>query len=63
MVCISTSGVLLLLATLFILYFGLKIDSRLSHCQVVVVEMQFKLGGKLVGKRTRDQALLYCQST
>ena len=36
--------------TLFIL---LVIDSWLSRCHVAGVEVQFKLGGKLVGERTR----------
>ena len=39
--------------TLFILYFGLVIDSWLSRCNVAGVEVQFKLGGRLVGERTR----------
>ena len=39
--------------TLFILYFGLVIDTWLSWCHVAGVKVQFKLGGKLVGERTR----------
>jgi len=39
--------------TLFILYFGLVIDRRVSRCQVVGVEVQFTLGQRLVGERTR----------
>ena len=40
--------------TLFILYFSsFVIDRWLSQCQAAVVEVQFKLGGKLVGERTR----------
>ena len=39
--------------TLFIMYFGLVIDSWLSWCNVAGVEVQFKLGERLVGKRTR----------
>ena len=39
--------------TLFILYFSFVIDRWLSQCQVAGVKVQFKLGGKLVGKRTR----------
>ena len=38
---------------LFILYFGLVIDRWLSQCQAVGVEVQFRLGGKLVRERTR----------
>ena len=38
------------------------IDSWLSRCHIADVEVQFKLGGKLVGERTRRQTLLYCQS-
>ena len=38
---------------LFILYFGLVIDSWLSRCNVAGVEVQFKLGGRLVGEGTR----------
>ena len=38
--------------TLFILYFGLVIDSWRSRCTVARVKVQFKLGGKLVGERT-----------
>ena len=42
-------------ATLFILYFGLVIDTCrwLSLCQAAGVEVQFKVGGKLVGERAR----------
>ena len=39
--------------TLFILYFGLVIDRWLSLCQAAGVEVQFKMGGKLIGERTR----------
>ena len=39
--------------TLFILYFSFVIDRWLSRCQAARVEVQFKLGGKLVGERTR----------
>ena len=39
--------------TLFILYFSFVIDRWLSRYQAVGVEVQFKLGGKLVGERTR----------
>ena len=39
--------------TLFILYFGLVIDSQCGWCTVVGVKVQFKLGGKLVEERTR----------
>ena len=39
--------------TLFILYFSFVIDKWLSQCQAAGVEVQFKLGGKLVGERTR----------
>ena len=51
--------------TLFILYFELIIDRWLSQCQVAGVEVQFKMGGKLIGERARKpmQALLYCQSS
>ena len=39
--------------TLFILYFGLVIDSWRSQCTVAGVTVHFKLDGKLVGERTR----------
>ena len=39
--------------TLFILYFGLVIDRWLDWCQAAGVEVQFKLGGRLVGERTK----------
>ena len=39
--------------TLFILYFSFVIDRWLSWCQAAGVEVQFKLGGKLVGERTK----------
>ena len=39
--------------TLFILYFSFVIDRWLSRCQAAGVEVQFKLGGKLVSERTR----------
>ena len=39
--------------TLFILYFGLVIDRWLDRCQAAGVEVQFKLGGRLVGERTK----------
>ena len=39
--------------TLFILYFGLVIDRWLDRCQAAGVEVQFKLGGRLIGERTK----------
>ena len=39
--------------TLFILYFGLVIDRWLNRYQAAGVEVQFKLGGRLVGERTK----------
>ena len=63
-------------ATLFILYFGLVIDRWLSLCQATGVVVEFKVGGKLVGERTRrpssfvlseclfaDDAALVCSHT
>ena len=38
---------------MFVLYFSFVIDRWLSRCQAAGVEVQFKLGGKLVGERTR----------
>ena len=39
--------------TLFILYFGLVIDRWLDRYQAAGMEVQFKLGGRLVGERTK----------
>ena len=35
------------------LYFGLVIDRWLSQCQTAGVEVEFKMGGRLIGERTR----------
>jgi len=59
-----------LASTLFILYFGLVIDRWLNRCQAGDLVVQFKLGGKLVGERTRilseclfaDDTALMCSS-
>ena len=40
-------------SALFIMYFDLVIANWLSQFNVAGVEVQFKLGGKLVGGRTR----------
>ena len=50
MVCIQWCTIA---PTLFILYFGLMIDRWVSRCQVAGMEVQFKMGGKLIGERTR----------
>ena len=57
------------------LYFALVVDRWVGRCQVVGVEVQFKLGGRLVGERSRrpdsfvpseclfgDDAALVCSS-
>ena len=41
------------IAPLFILYFGVVIDRWLNRCQAAGVEVQLKLGGRLVGERTK----------
>ena len=39
--------------TLFILYLELAIQCWRSYCQAIGIEVQYQIGGKLVGERTR----------